>query len=82
MYVCMYFSLWPHLWHMEVPGPGIESGPQLQPMLDPLTYCARPGIEPAPPQGPEPMQSDSFFFFFLPFLGTLPRHMEVPRLGV
>ena len=28
--------------------------------------------------------SDSFFFFFvfLPFLGPLPRHMEVPRLGV
>ena len=26
----------------------------------------------------------SFFFFFvsLPFLGPLPRHMEVPRLGV
>ena len=23
-----------------------------------------------------------WFFFFLPFLGPLPRHMEVPRLGV
>ena len=23
-----------------------------------------------------------FFFFFLPFLGPLPQHMEVPRLGV
>ena len=23
-----------------------------------------------------------FFFFFLSFLGPLPRHMEVPRLGV
>ena len=23
-----------------------------------------------------------FFFVFLPFLGLLPRHMEVPRLGV
>ena len=23
-----------------------------------------------------------FFFFFLPFLGPLPRHVEVPRLGV
>ena len=23
-----------------------------------------------------------FFFVFLPFLGPLPRHMEVPRLGV
>ena len=24
----------------------------------------------------------SFFFFFFPFLGPHPRHMEVPRLGV
>ena len=24
----------------------------------------------------------SFFFVFLPFLGPLPKHMEVPRLGV
>ena len=23
-----------------------------------------------------------FYFIFLPFLGPLPRHMEVPRLGV
>ena len=23
-----------------------------------------------------------FFFFLLPFLGPLPQHMEVPRLGV
>ena len=23
-----------------------------------------------------------FVFIFLPFLGPLPRHMEVPRLGV
>ena len=23
-----------------------------------------------------------FYFLFLPFLGLLPRHMEVPRLGV
>ena len=23
-----------------------------------------------------------FFFVFLPFLGPLPRHVEVPRLGV
>ena len=25
---------------------------------------------------------NDFFFVFLPFLGPLPRHMEVPRLGV
>ena len=29
---------------MEVPGPGVES------------HCARPGIEPIPPQPPEPLQ--------------------------
>ena len=23
-----------------------------------------------------------FFFVFLPFLGLLPQHMEVPRLGI
>ena len=28
-------------------------------MLDPLTHCARPGIEPRAPQQPEPLQSDS-----------------------
>ena len=32
------------------------------------------------------LMNDSFFFFFflsfLPFLGLLPQHMEVPRLGV
>ena len=26
---------------------------------DPLTHCARLGIEPVPPQWPEPLQSDS-----------------------
>ena len=28
----IYLFLWPHLRHMEVPGPGIESKPQLQSM--------------------------------------------------
>ena len=28
-------------------------------ILDPLTHCTRPGCEPAPPQPPEPWQSDS-----------------------
>ena len=39
-------SLWPHPWHMEVPGPGIKSKPQLWPMpqlrqcwiLNPLSH--------------------------------------------
>ena len=56
----------------DIPGPGIASEPQLQtitqlqptPQLqqhgwDPLTHCARPGIEPVPPQQPEPLESDS-----------------------
>ena len=33
-------------------------------MLDSLTHCTRSGIEPAPPQPLEPLQSDPFFFFF------------------
>ena len=28
-------------------------------MLDPLTHCTGPGIEPTPLQQPEPLQSDS-----------------------
>ena len=28
LYVCL-FVLWPHLWHMEVPGLGVESELQL-----------------------------------------------------
>ena len=70
------FFLWPHPRHIEVPGPGIES------MLDPLTPCTRPGIEPAFPQPSEPLQLVSFLFFFGAFLGPYPQHMEVSRLGV
>ena len=40
--------------HMEIPGPGIESKPQLRPMpqlqLGSLTHCAGLAIEPTPPQ--------------------------------
>ena len=31
--IIIIFFLWPHPWHMEVSGPGIESKPQLWPML-------------------------------------------------
>ena len=31
VFVCLF--LWPHSWRMEVPGPGIESKPQLWPTL-------------------------------------------------
>ena len=48
---------------MEVTGPGTESEPRLQPIpeatVDPLTHYNGQGIEPMPPQPPEPLQSDS-----------------------
>ena len=48
---------------MEVTRPGIESEPWLQPIpeatVDPLTHYNGQGIEPMPPQPPEPLQSDS-----------------------
>ena len=37
------------------------------------------------PEGSDPLVTELFLFFFfvfLPFLGPLPWHMEVPRLGV
>ena len=47
--------LWRHLYHMEVPRPGIESQLQLQPMPQLqqcwiFNHCAWPGIESVPPQ--------------------------------
>ena len=42
---------------MEVPGLGIESAAVAA--ADPLTYCAGLGLEPIPPQRPEPLQSNS-----------------------
>lgn len=34
-----FFLFWPHLQHMEVPGPGIESEPQLWPCLIRSLLC-------------------------------------------
>ena len=34
LYIFIYLFLmffWPHLWHVEVPGPGMKPEPQLQP---------------------------------------------------
>ena len=39
LFICIFLFLWLHLLHMEVPKP------QLQPMPDSLTQCARPRIE-------------------------------------
>ena len=47
--------------------------------LDPLTHCARTGIEPMPLQRPELLKSDPFFFFFLVF--CLFRAASVPYGG-
>ena len=37
------FYFWLHLWHMEVPGPGIKSGLQLQQcwFLNPLCHSGK-----------------------------------------
>ena len=52
-----------------VPRPGIRSEPQFRPMLQVLKQQIL-------------FFFFCFFFFFLPFLGPLPWHMEIPRLGV
>ena len=60
-----FFNLWPCLGHVEVPGPGIESEPQLGPMphslgnTEPLTHCSGQGIKPTPPWQPELLELDS-----------------------
>ena len=54
----MFVVLWPYPQHKEDPGLDIESKLQLGPtaqvtaaaILDPLTHCAGPGIEPMPLQ--------------------------------
>ena len=65
LFIYLFITLWPHLWHMDLPRPGIESKLQLQSMV-PLwphriliTHCAGPGIESIRLQRPEPLQSDS-----------------------
>ena len=61
-----FFLQWQHLRHMEVSGPGTESEPQLQPMRQMCntgSFNTHPRIESAPPQQPQGLHSDSFFFF-------------------
>ena len=60
LFVCLF--LWLQLWHMEVPGPGLESELQLGPMppwqpwiraasAANATVCGKARIEPAPSWG-------------------------------
>ena len=47
-----------HMCRMQVPGPGIESEPQLRSTLaipEPLTHCSGLGIESQTPQWPSPL---------------------------
>ena len=54
-----FFSFYGHT-HSTETFPGQRFNPAAAgATLDPLTHCTRPGIEPPPPQGPEPLQSDS-----------------------
>ena len=54
-----FFFKWLHPRHMEVPGPGTESEPQVQPTPDPLTICTRLGIKPSALQQLELLQLDA-----------------------
>ena len=65
IFYLLLFFLWPHPWHMEVPGPGIEPEPQLSLTPDTLTHCTGLGIEPVPPQQPQLLKSDSFIIIII-----------------
>ena len=59
MLSAIFFFKWLHPRHMEVPGPGTESEPQVQPTPDPLTICTRLGIKPSALQQLELLQWDA-----------------------
>ena len=67
----LFLMLWSHLWHMEVPGLGIKSKPQLQPTTKlwqhqiPLSTVLGKGSNLYLQSDPEPLQLDSFSFFCL-----------------
>ena len=65
--------------HPSTVGPGLQlhlmrPSPQLQPASVPLHRV--------PPVLCQLHFCSAFFSVFLSFLGLLPRHMEIPRLGV
>ena len=64
-----FFSLWSNLWHVEVPGPGIEP---VMPQHQPLNWTGVT-LNLLDHQGTPTFNFFFFFFFcvFLPFLGPL-----------
>ena len=72
-----YGSSWPRDWNQGRTAAHAAAAT----MPDPLSHCDRLEVKPTPPQQSEPMQLDSFFFFFL-FLGPHLHYMEFPGLGV
>ena len=61
---CLVLILWPPLWHLDVPWPGVESKPQPRPpaaavVPDPFNSLPQAGIELVRLQRPEPLPLDS-----------------------
>ena len=55
----------------------------IQPLAWELPYAAGADLKKDPKKDKYQYSENIFYLFFvLPFLGPLPRHMEVPRLGV
>ena len=97
-HISLFFSFFSFLCHSAaygVPGPGIRSEPQMQstPQLpaatpDPLTHCARPGIEPASwlcgdttsPAAPQ-WERPHKCIFKMKYLGRRHPHSGVSRPG-
>ena len=93
----LYFSFLVALWHIQVPGPGIRSKPQLQlsaRSFNPLCRtrdrtwvlvlqrCHQSHCTTAgTPNFTFKKKKFIFYFYFLLFRAS-PRHMEVPRPGV
>ena len=84
LFSLLFFFLELHLWHVEVPRLGVKSQLQL-PAYATVTVLSLSFIFII--LVPLTITSQLFYLFiylfiYLPFLGLLPWHMEVPRLGV
>ena len=63
-YFSFFLFLMATLKAQEIPRLEIKSQPQLPPVLQLWQHRIRPGIEPTPPEWPEPLQLESGFFLF------------------